>query len=77
MSIPKIEIGVPIPPKVMRRGFSATLRLLKIGESALFETVTADNVRSLVWQLKQRGELAGARFTLRKQGENVRVWRIE
>ena len=58
-----IESGIPVPTKA---GYAATLRAMKPGDSALFPRFFNFYQYSYI-----------GKFTSRKDGDKLRVWRLE
>lgn len=70
---PKIETGIPLPPRYHNKGWSALLRQLKPGQSVLLPGVSIQTATQL------RKQIGGTKeqFTSRTiKGEGTRVWRI-
>lgn len=72
----KIRVGTPIPVRNVRNGYAVTLRALQPGQDSFMAGAKAENLRSLIYQMRKRGELVGARFTLRKASGGATVWRL-
>lgn len=69
----KIERGIPVPPQHGRKGYSAILRKMKVGESVVLPTSTqpATNIGYQVFG-------GSGHITVRKIGpDETRVWRIK
>src|SRR5690348_16258034 len=70
----KIEYNVPIPEAQDKKGYTTALRRMQPGAFVRLPA-KMDNVRSLVYTLRKRGELAGLKFTMRQLPEGgVGVW---
>lgn len=70
----EIKQGVPIPPRNARSGSSEAIRNLKPGDYCAVP-LRSENVRSLIAQMRKRGQLGELRYTLRKHGDkNTGVW---
>lgn len=68
----KIETGIPIPAEHVGKGFAATLRALKKGQSVVLPT-SRKNLGGIISSI---GGIGG--FTVRTLSEKrVRVWRIK
>lgn len=68
MTHPKIDSGIPIQPSRREQGVTATLRLLKVGDSFL-STARRNALYSCAHAI-------GIKVSIRKTPEGLRVWRI-
>jgi hypothetical protein len=68
----KIESDVPVPDE--RRRFKYPWSEMKVGDSFFVEN-GSQNVLSTAG--RQYGRFHGGKFSTRKEGNGVRVWRIE
>ncbi len=68
----KIESGIPIPKPIAKQGISATLRLLKVGDSVHIPGKKSVDMSSFIYAAKLSGKL-----TCRTDATGVRVWRIK
>lgn len=70
----EIERNIPISPKGNYWTKDYNFISLKVNESVLVKGVKASSVSCHLNQLQHKYR---CKFTTRKDGENVRVWRIE
>lgn len=68
----QIEKNVPIPQQ--RKRYSYPYAQLQVGESFL---VTGMKMQSLSNMNLRNGKSLGRRFVCRKEGDGIRIWRIE
>jgi hypothetical protein len=69
----KIERNIPLGPVREKRQYP--LDDMKIGESIAVPPVFLQGIRMAISQRKRRG--GKERFTVRRDGENFRCWRIK
>lgn len=68
MTHPKIDSDIPLPASRKEQGVTATLRLLKVGDSFL-STASRNALYSCA-------HVIGIKLSIRKTPEGLRVWRI-
>lgn len=73
----KIEDNIPVPPLrtggTSNAGLTDTLRRMEVGQSVLVKDSNSKTVGGFFAFLRRT---SGSKFTLRKQGNDVRVWRL-
>lgn len=67
-----IEKGVPVPTP-RQTGIAKALREMEVGDSRTFAETTQVRVSANVAYMHKHSDL---RFTIRKEGTSVRVWRV-
>ena len=75
----KIEKGIPIPPPYKPKNLNNTrpkypFRHMEVGDSFFVPRLEAQRARSAASQQSSRSR---RKFTTRKEGDGLRVWRIE
>lgn len=69
----RIESGIPIPISPTRKGITATLKELRVGDSFWIST----SIRSLYNQAKRAGVKITGRAEVKDGVSGHRIWRVE
>ena len=71
--MPVIESGIPIPPSRFGRPPMADFSALAVGDSLL---LTGRRISNVCNAARNAGRKLGRTFTTRREGDDVRVWRV-
>jgi hypothetical protein len=72
-----IEKGVDIPAGRMRKRLSYPYGEMEVGDSFVVENDCASRMVNVCGMNRKMGLRLGRKFTARKQGDDIRIWRVE
>ncbi len=73
----QIEDGVPVPKRTAgRKGSKYPFAVMQPGQSFFADDVKVATVRSAVGAFTKRHADEGFKFSVRAEGDGVRVWRV-